>query len=747
MLILLPLCAFVAVFLHLLGRSEDDGLGASWRRVFLLSAAVWGGLVTLISEGLSLFHAIDRLWLAVMWLAVVLVVGLAGLRQGSIASGLQLLRRKTYSFDGADRLLLSGMAFIGLLLLMIGWVSPPNNVDALLYHMSRVVHWAEYHSLRHYPTAYNHQLLKPIWAETAILNLRVLWGNDRPASLVQWFSMLGSLIGVSAIAGVLGASRNGQILAAAAAISVPMGILQASGTQNDYVTAFWVTCLAYLVVLSRKRPLRRFETVGLGLALGIGVLTKGPFFVYAPPLMVWFFLPQLRRGNLRRVLFEGIVLACITVLLNAGFWSRNIVTYGGPYGTSDWLRQNLGIKISQAETIPLPSSSHTTDHSGVKASGARGLVNDAGGAEASSVRGLAALSPALATYATVRNGPAPVSLGAAEDGIPNRTTSYTLQGSSPAPPREEARLFSPVSQLSDTAVWWIRRMTQTMAWNLVTPSSAVNSLLARGMQALPPVLGLGPEFQAELSQVAWNHEDTAGNPIHLLLLPGALVGLLVFRRRLESALPINYTLVSLATYALVPVVIGHGASIWGLRYQLSFFILLAPTIAMAFSLPRIRWIAPAVAGAFLVSSLPWVFLNNTRPIIGMPPWPTRIDSVFTTRPEDILLAVDGSSRHTYIGGAEAVKASGCRDVGLRLNSGDLEYAFWWLLDAPQSGVHLESIYTFSYLERYRDLTFKPCAIICTICGDRVRLHGLHLTANYGKVSVFVGPNYVPDEDG
>src|SRR4030067_134954 len=81
------------------------------------------------------------------------------------------------------------------------------------------------------------------------------------------------------------------------------------------------------------------------------------------------------------------------------------------------------------------------------------------------------------------------------------------------------------------------------------------------------------------------------------------------------------------------------------------------------------------------------------------------------------------------------------DVGLRLNSSDLEYAFWWLLDAPQSGVYLETIYTFSYLERYRDLTFKPCSIICTICGDRVRLNGLHLTANYGKVSVFVGPTF------
>src|SRR3990172_10987701 len=198
-----------------------------------------------------------------------------------------------------------------------------------------------------------------------------------------------------------------------------------------------------------------------------------------------------------------------------------------------------------------------------------GLASDAGGVEASSVRGLAALSPALAAYAN-----------------PNRATSDTLQGFIPAPPREATRWFSPVSQLSDGAAWGIRKMTQTIAWNLVTPSSAVNSLLVRGMQALPPVFGLGPDFQAELSQAAWNHEDTAGNPVHLLLIPVALIGLMIFWRRNGESLPLRYALVSLATYGLLPVIIGHGSSIWGLRYQFPFFVLAAPGIAVGISLPR-----------------------------------------------------------------------------------------------------------------------------------------------------------------
>lgn len=51
--------------------------------------------------------------------------------------------------------------------------------------MSRVAHWVQNQSLRHYATGYIPQLVHPIIAETAILNLRLLWGDDRLANLVQ----------------------------------------------------------------------------------------------------------------------------------------------------------------------------------------------------------------------------------------------------------------------------------------------------------------------------------------------------------------------------------------------------------------------------------------------------------------------------------------------------------------------------------------------------------------------------------
>ena len=61
--------------------------------------------------------------------------------------------------------------------------------------------------------------------------------------------MVSSMIGVSLIAKQLGAKQGGQLLASAFCASLPMGILQASSTQNDYTVALWIVCLAYFTLV------------------------------------------------------------------------------------------------------------------------------------------------------------------------------------------------------------------------------------------------------------------------------------------------------------------------------------------------------------------------------------------------------------------------------------------------------------------------------------------------------------------
>jgi hypothetical protein len=682
-LILLPIAAFVAIFLVLLDSDPADGIvGAGGS--FLRAAVLWGAYLAVTSELLSLLDVLSRLGVAVAWLAILIGVLVLGRRRGSLRRGLAKVESLGRKSGATERWIVGALVVLGGTLLLVAWVSPPNNVDSLLYHVSRVVHWAQDQSLRHYATGYNHQLLKPIWAETAILHLRLLWGSDHPANLVQWFSMIGSLVGVVALAASFGGNRTGLVLTAAFVVTIPMGILQATSTQNDYVVAFWAICTAFLVAQAAMRPPPLLDRVCLALVLGLGFLTKGTYYVYAPLFVGWYFLVRWRQVGVRRMAVEGVAIAVLACALNLGFWARNVATFGGPYGTSEWLQRNLWIRIEASD--------------GREPAGAETI--------AANNQDLVDSDPAA--------GPASAgdSVGAQEPGL-----------------------------IQDMAA----RVLRTGAFNLVTPIGRINELILAALGRAPAVFG--DRYIEDWRTVAWNHEDTAPNPLHFFVILAA-AGLAISLK--GPAIPGKarlYALVVLGCYLMIPVVIGHGPSIWGIRYQLPFFILGAPIVAWVATRLNLRLAAPLVAGALMLMALPWLAFNNTRPLVGRTPWPTRIGSILWTSPPEILLASNPRLVSSYTQGAELIRESGCTQVGLRIDSDELEYSFWWLLRAPQSGIRLESIYPTARSQSLMDPAFRPCAILCTICSDRDRLHGLPLAADFDRLDVFLGSGYVPDPNG
>jgi hypothetical protein len=80
---------------------------------------------------------------------------------------------------------------------------------------------------------------------------------------------------------------------------------------------------------------------------------------------------------------------------------------------------------------------------------------------------------------------------------------------------------------------------------------------------------------------------------------------------------------------------------------------------------------------------------------------------------------------------------GCTEVGLRIDSSDPGYLFWWLLSAPESGLRIESISTYYELEKYLDVNFEPCAVICTTCSEESRLPGLVQQISSDHVRLYV----------
>jgi hypothetical protein len=276
---------------------------------------------------------------------------------------------------------------------------------------------------------------------------------------------------------------------------------------------------------------------------------------------------------------------------------------------------------------------------------------------------------------------------------------------------------------------------QMVSRNLVTPLGWLNRSLYQWADLAPSVFG--PDFGQEMQGSLWNHEDTAGNPLHVALAIGALAWTLLRGRSSGASAAKPFAAATLCGYLLLPIAFPNAASLVGVRFQLPFLVLSAPIVGLVLD----RWVPPrflsALAFAAIVFSTPWVLFNNTRPLVGLPGGTTRTESVLAV-PDDVsLFAMYKGRMDEYEAVTRRVGEARCENVGLRLDSHDPEYVFWWLLNAPQSGVRIEDIDPPAALAQYQDPSFRPCAVICTVCGSETELAGLHLDLSYQGIRLFL----------
>lgn len=325
----LILLSLVILFLIIHHRERD------WRSSFLSAAVSWGVIVSLATEILSLLRLLTFGWVLALWLLINISLGWIYYRL--IKLGKRSLNLPTiFKITPVALILLAGVTFIIATVTVIAIVSPPNNWDSMTYHMARVVHWIQNQSLAHYPTYYSAQLVHPPFAEIAILHLQILSGGDRFANLVQVFSMIGSIIGASLITKQLGADKRGEIFTTVFCATLPMGILQSSSTQNDYVVCFWLVCLAHFVLLTLpyKNPPTHL-VLSIGASCGLAIFTKSSGYIFAFPFMVWLFVWYI--NQMRWQMWKpAAIVAAIFFSLNIGHYLRNFDLYRNPIATAEY---------------------------------------------------------------------------------------------------------------------------------------------------------------------------------------------------------------------------------------------------------------------------------------------------------------------------------------------------------------------------------------------------------------------------
>ena len=219
------------------------------------------------------------------------------------------------------------------------------------------MHWIQNQSVGHYPTHIPRQLHFPPGGRIHSHAPTASWpASDRLLNLVQWLGH-GRERGLACRCWRSGSVRRGpgQVVASVVAATLPMGMLQASSTQNDYVVTFWLVCLAYFVLVAIRRP-GWGGSAGVGAALGLAVLTKATAYLFAAPLLVWLLIGYGRamrwRCSQHVLLIAGVVLA-----LNLGHWLRNTNLYGTPLvwqdgaSTSSYTNEVIGAGMLLSNVI------------------------------------------------------------------------------------------------------------------------------------------------------------------------------------------------------------------------------------------------------------------------------------------------------------------------------------------------------------------------------------------------------------
>ena len=325
MLVFLPILSFLLMLASLRLRLRSQ----CWREAFLGAAVSLGALMVLATETLSLFRLLTLPAVACFW--AITSLGAAWFLHAS--------RKRPSTPETTDnekpsvvsRLLLAGVGLYVLTTALIALVAPPNTWDSMEYHMPKVMHWLQNQSVAFYPTAIPRQNHLGPGAEFAVLHLQILSGSDRFANFVEWFGMVGSLVAVSLIARELGARARGQILAAVFAVTLPMGIMQASSTQTDYVIAFWFVCFVYYLLRLQRKDTDWPHLLAMSAAIGLAVLTKATAYLLGPAFLLWFAVAQIRVRGARALGAFG-VLAAVFLALNSGPYARNWALHRNPLG-------------------------------------------------------------------------------------------------------------------------------------------------------------------------------------------------------------------------------------------------------------------------------------------------------------------------------------------------------------------------------------------------------------------------------
>lgn len=344
------------------------------RLALVQGAGITAAYACALTEGLGALHQFTPWTLALGWaIAAVGVATRLGQRRRLALAVVRHVQTKLQTLDTWGRLGVGAVLGLLGLRLAVGLVAPPNNFDSMTYHLPRVMHWLQHHTLAPYPTAELRQLYLPPGSALLTVQGVALGGGDRGVNLVQGLAAVVCVAGISWLSEQLAGARAG-LLGAVGVLAIPMVVLQAATTQSDLLSAAWLVALACVVLPNRTYTLA--DGASMGLYLGLAALTKPTGLLFSLPLL-GLVAYRLRRNPHPTPTTLGTVLITLSLIVTlAGpSYARNWHTFGHPLGpSSGTVNEQFGLTVLASNALklaymtwPLPPVRHlvVTLHQGL----------------------------------------------------------------------------------------------------------------------------------------------------------------------------------------------------------------------------------------------------------------------------------------------------------------------------------------------------------------------------------------------
>ncbi len=209
-----------------------------------------------------------------------------------------------------------------------GLFSAPNTTDAMTYHLIRTMYWIQDHTVSQSFVRNSHDFMAP-FADYILMHLYLIFGSDRFSFLSQWIAFVVSVFLSGTVAIQLGASEKTKKTVMLFVALLPIALLEAASTQADMITTV-ITLILLHFALNFVNGQNLKNAALTGLALGLGMQIKAPFYFFAIIPLSLLLIPLFK--NFKTTVIFGLLILFLASVLQLRYYSQNQYLYGNILG-------------------------------------------------------------------------------------------------------------------------------------------------------------------------------------------------------------------------------------------------------------------------------------------------------------------------------------------------------------------------------------------------------------------------------